>query len=68
MVLRFLQTTPSDRPDVPFQAGQRIHVQSLTPQMRAWVDQDLVQVLPDEPERAVDEPVEMAVTQRGKRR
>ena len=36
MRIRFLQTTPSLNPDVPFRAGQVIDVPKLTAEMRAW--------------------------------
>lgn len=52
MKLRFMQTTASDSPEYPFQAGQIIEVPGLTRTMRGWL-RDGWAVLVDEPEAAV---------------
>jgi hypothetical protein len=36
--IRFLRTTPSANPDVPFQAGQIIEVRTLTDELKAFLD------------------------------
>jgi len=68
MRIRFLQTTDSDNPDVPFRAGQIIEVETLTPKMRAWLetpsngDRPSAEVLKeDAPEMAVSRDPERAV-------
>jgi hypothetical protein len=69
MRLRFLQTTPSANPDVPFQPGQVIQVARLTPEMQTWVASGLAEVFVDEAEAAVlGEPDETAVEPRPKPR
>lgn len=37
MKIRFLGTTPSSRPEYPFQAGQVIEVAELTDEIRGWL-------------------------------
>lgn len=72
--LRFLQTTPSDNPDTPFQAGQIIAVDTLTPTMRAWLTpigdgRACAELLPEWPEAAVaPDDAERAVLPRAKAR
>ena len=73
MRIRFLQTTPSDSPDAPFQAGQTIEVATLTAAMRAWLTPvrdglPLAVLLPEAPEAAMLEPAERAVQPRSKGR
>ena len=55
MVIRFLQTTPSETPDYPFQAGQVISVACPSPYLLSLVDgvrAELVRT--DESERAIE--------------
>ena len=62
MKLRFLKVTPSNNPEFPFQAGQIIHVEKLTGEMKRWLKEGLAVALPDsfeaasiaDPERAVE--------------
>ena len=70
MRLRFLETVASDQPSYPFMAGQMISLPRLDARARLWIERGLVQVLPEEPERAVVGPSERAVTlrTRGRRR
>ena len=60
MKIKFLQTTPSDHPAAPFQAGQIIDI-PLSEQVRAWVDSGAAVALEGEatvlgapPEQATD--------------
>ena len=67
MTLVFLETVESAAPGYPFQAGQRIAVPRLTPEMQQWIQAERATLLrEDRPELAVLEPVERAVTRRGK--
>lgn len=68
MRIKFLQTTPSRAPEYPFRAGQTIEVAGLTPEVRAWLESGLVEVLKDEPEAATVAAAERAVTPRAARR
>jgi hypothetical protein len=68
MVLRFLMTTASQVPGLPFQAGQIITVPELTPQMQAWVTEGRAELVADEPETATIGPREQAVLKRGRRK
>jgi hypothetical protein len=68
MRIRFLQTTPSASPDHPFLPGQVIEVTKLTAEMRSWLkasgdSSPRAELLKDEPERAVVQVRERAVTQ-----
>lgn len=67
MRIKFLETTPSDAPEYPFQAGQIITVQSLTAQYRRWVKDGRAVTLDDE---AADlgEPLETAAVGKAKSR
>jgi len=59
MTLKFLQTTPSAAPDLPFQAGQIIHVLKITTEIREWLRTGVAMRLPDPaPEAAVLGPPE----------
>lgn len=56
--IRFLQTTASDRPELPFQAGQIITVPRLTAEMKVWLKPypdgtRRAELLTPEPEAAV---------------
>jgi hypothetical protein len=67
--IRFLQTTPSERLDFPFQAGQIIEVPRLTAQLREWIAREHAVVVEDEPEAAVlGAPAEVAALPGGKPR
>lgn len=73
MRIRFLQTTPSANPDIPFQAGQTIEVATLTPAMRRWLEPigdgvPLAVLVPEAPEAAMVAPAERAVQPRAKGR
>ena len=64
MKLRFLQTTESDYPGVPFQAGQVITVSSLTGRERGWITAGRAVVVPNTPEAAVLGPTSEQATER----
>ena len=49
MQIRFLQITDSGRADFPFQAGQIIHVEKLTAEMRRWLKSGAAEVLREAP-------------------
>lgn len=66
MILKFLHTTPSQNPDFPFQAGQRIEVPKLTPEMRGWIKDGFAVLVGEEIATAVVEPTERAVVRKGK--
>jgi hypothetical protein len=66
--LKFLQTTPSSNPDVPFQPGQIIHVPKLLPEMRRWIRDGFAVLVTPELEAATIEPMERAVEPRPKKR
>jgi len=70
MILRFLTLVPSLSPDAPFQPGQQIHVQTLTPEMRAWLKDgsaELIREDTDPADAVADAPdVERAVTKKGR--
>lgn len=68
MTLRFVRTTASGRPDFPFQAGQIIHVEKLTAEMRVWLRDGAAELLKEEPEAAVLGMTERAVEPRAKGR
>ena len=58
MVIRFLQTTPSENPDFPFQAGQIISVTAPTRFLLSLIDGIHAEVVrTDDIERAIEEPV-----------
>jgi hypothetical protein len=73
MTIRFLQTTPSDNPDAPFQAGQVIEVAKLTATVRGWLSavrdgMPMAVVVPDEPQSAMVDAAERAVQPRANAR
>lgn len=73
MRIKFLQTTPSDSPDAPFQAGQVIEVATLTAAMRAWLTPvrdglPMAELVREAPEAAMVAPAERAVQPRAKAR
>jgi hypothetical protein len=69
MRLKFLQTTPSDNPNFPFQAGQVVDVDELSPSMRAAIASGAaVLVFAPGPEAAVVALSERAVLPRAKGR
>jgi hypothetical protein len=70
MRLRFLQTTASDRPEFPFQAGQIIEVSSrLTPEMLRWLKEGVAIALEDAAEAAtLGEPAASAIVPPPRRR
>lgn len=68
MTLRFLETLQSSNPEAPFQPGQIIRLPRLTPEMQRWVRDGKAQLLHEEPEMAVVDPVERAVTRTGRGR
>lgn len=53
MRLKFLQTLPSGADGYPFQAGQVIDLPRPTKAMREWIARGWVEVLKEEPERAI---------------
>lgn len=60
MRLKFLTTTASLAPDVPFQAGQIIEVEPGSLAARAWLDRGEAVLLPDEELAMLGAPVETA--------
>jgi hypothetical protein len=52
MRIKFLETTPSESPTCPFQAGQIIAVERLTPALRRAVTDGHAVLLEEAPERA----------------
>ena len=66
MLIRFLETCESERPGLPFQAGQIIDVATPTDTMLEWLRSSRAVILrqaSDEEEYAVEPaPVETAVT------
>lgn len=70
MLIRFLETLESERPGLPFQAGQIINVATPTDEMLAWLRSSRAVVISQDNEDEVavaPEPVEIAVTRRGRR-
>ena len=68
MRIKLLQMLPSDRPEFPFQAGQTIEVEHLTPEMRAWIASGAAELLAESPEAAVvGDSAERAVMPKAKR-
>lgn len=61
MRLRFLATTESQVPGYPFQAGQEIVVDEVTPEVRRWLKYSHAVAVREEPEIAIAPPVERAV-------
>ena len=69
MVLRFLQTTASAVPGMPFQPRQTISVPALTVEHRQWMEDGAAELVRDEePTAAVVAPLERAVARASKRR
>ena len=69
MRLKFLQTTTSDNPNFPFQAGQVVDVADLSPSMRAALETGSAVLVSDPgPEAAVVSAPERAVLPRAKGR
>jgi hypothetical protein len=69
MVLRFLQTTGSAVPGMPFQPRQLICVPALTVEHRQWMADGAAELVRDEePTEAVVAPLERAVGRASKRR
>jgi hypothetical protein len=69
--IRFLQTTPSDNPDLPFQAGQIITVDQPSEAMLRLVDGVQAEAVPSEDaERAIEPDAEQPepVRVKGRRR
>jgi hypothetical protein len=56
--IKFLETTPSENPDFPFQPGQVIRVSKLSPSLRKAIQAHQALLLKDEPERAITAPPE----------
>lgn len=53
MKIRFLHTTPSARPEYPFQAGQVIEVEKQTAEIRGWLKENRAEIVKETPEAAV---------------
>lgn len=68
MRIRFLQTTASQNPNFPFQAGQVIALDRLTPEARQWIKDGRAEVVLDSPEAAVQPAGERAVQPKAHRR
>jgi hypothetical protein len=70
MRVKFLQTTPSDNPDFPFQAGQVIDITSVTAPIRAALKTGSAVILanPEDLVTATAEASERAVLPRPTRR
>lgn len=48
MTIRFLMTTASQSPAYPFQAGQVIHLSSLTPDLKRWITEGRAELVREE--------------------
>jgi hypothetical protein len=71
MVIRFLQTVPSENPDYPFMAGQVIAVACPSTFLLSLLDGKRAEVVrTDATERAIEPPIERAEpkAQRGRKR
>jgi hypothetical protein len=66
--IRFLQSTASQNPNYPFQAGQVIWLLRLTAEVRQWIADGRAEVIPDEPEAALAPDGELAVLPRARGR
>lgn len=56
--IKFLHTTPSAAPGLPFQAGQIIDVPTVTPEMLGWIRAGLAISLDEDETAMLGEPVE----------
>lgn len=61
MKVRFLRTLASSNPEYPFQPGQIIVVPKLTLEMKGWLRDGAIQILPEPDEAAVVAAPERAV-------
>jgi len=61
MKIRFRHTTESDRPEYPFQAGQIIALPRLNRKFSRWLKEQRIEIVQDEPERAIVDETEQAV-------
>lgn len=52
MTIKFLQTTPSENPDFPFQAGQIVDL-PMTKRVQQWIADGFAVVVVPEREKAV---------------
>lgn len=68
MQIRFLQTTASQNPNYPFQAGQVIVLDRLTPEARQWIADGRAEVMQESPEAAIEPSGERAVQPKAQRR
>lgn len=70
MRIRFLETTPSDRPDFPFQVGQVIEWPDLDDTVQRWLESGIAEVVPESAAEsaALDVAAQAAVEPRPKRR
>jgi hypothetical protein len=68
VLIRFLQTTPSQASEYPFQAGQEIALADLTPEVVAWIQEGRAVIVSEAPEAAVVAPSERAVRPSAKAR
>jgi hypothetical protein len=71
MVIRFLETVPSQNPEFPFTAGQIIHVVCPDAFLRGYIEAKKAVVVPsDDTERAIEPGAETPEpeTKRGRRR
>jgi hypothetical protein len=53
ITIRFLHTTPSMNPEAPFQPGQVICLDRLTPDFQRWIDLGFAEAVPATREHAV---------------
>lgn len=69
MKIRFLQLVESSCPDLPFRPLQIIDVETLTPEMRGWLDAGQAELVKEAPQLAtVGASSERAVPPKGKGR
>jgi len=61
VTFRFRCTVESSTAGYPFQAGQMVTVPRLSREQKDWLAQALIELVPDEPERAVQAKPERAV-------
>jgi hypothetical protein len=66
--VRFLMTTASMIPDVPFQAGQIIDLPMVTDAVRAWLTDGRAELVPESREAATLAPPPSVATDRAVQR
>jgi hypothetical protein len=62
MKVRFLRQTDSDVAGFPFRVGQIVDVETVTPEIEAWIAEERAEIVREEPE------VETAMLEGGKKK